>query len=282
MSQRPNVTTGFLFDKKWEPTMRKLKPKDFHLLFWELYDFQMSGGKTQVPAHEEHLLLAALVSFILPQLENRLAASGFFPPTTHSGETEEASASPMTSPVSTPTGGAAGGVTGGAAPPATPKLSQDKIRQDKHKSTLRQVECKTDRPVGTAVEGCPPGAVHPAPRETESDQKSSQKRGYGSLGNVMMTPEGYQFITESLGIPEAFINHFSEKLASRGYQYPDHVAALTAWWHDEKNKLYYKNASAKTPPETADEATESQEQEGSFDTDDFFTLAVMKSLGEAP
>jgi hypothetical protein len=103
--------------------------------------------------------------------------------------------------------------------------------------------------------------------------KDGRKQGYGTHKNVMLTPEGYQLVTQGMGIPEAYINHFSEKLQSHGYQYPDHAAALSAWWAEEKNKLFWKHASGSLPSEAVSSA------ESSFDVDDFFELALKKSFG---
>lgn len=63
---------GFLFDHSWEKQFRRLKPKDFYTLFWELYDFQRSGGILPVGEHDDNVLMSSIVTFVVPQLRNRI------------------------------------------------------------------------------------------------------------------------------------------------------------------------------------------------------------------
>ncbi|MBQ9781369.1 MAG: hypothetical protein IJW00_10575 [Clostridia bacterium] len=299
MGQKPNITTGFLFDRKWEPAIRRLKPKDFHKLFWELYDFQMSGGRTAVPVYEDNPLIGTVVSFVVPQIQNRIVASGLFSQRATVGTPDDRACSPAVRQTTDQGGGTAGGVTGGAVPPAVggstpcaaPKLSQDKITLSQS-----QVERKLNHRDGkTAIDGGLPSVTSSPKEKSEKEElyqsrkdapldippgvtpppqeRSDKKQAYGTHKNVSMTPEGYRLITECMGIPEAYINHFSEKLANHGYQYPDHAAAISAWWREEKNKLYWKHAASS--PQGSPPCGE----ESSFDTDEFFEAAVRKALG---
>ncbi len=254
----------------------------------------MSGGRAKVPTHEENLLMSAVVSFVVPPLENRVVASGFFGPDSYgSSPVKSASAPPKENGTSEGRGRVGGRVPptqGGRVPPALPgtqggalpKLSQDKISQDNF-SQVESKSTKEDAPsplknsenesLESGGDGCIAAEGAASATASRSLIRDGRKQGYGTHKNVMLTPEGYQLVTQGMGIPEAYINHFSEKLQSHGYQYPDHAAALSAWWAEEKNKLFWKHASGSPPSEAVSSA------ESSFDVDDFFELALKKSFG---
>lgn len=104
-----SLDKGFLVDKNWEKPLRRLKPKDFTLLFWELYDFQDSKGEKTISDHSDNPKLEDLAALILPQLRNRLDGQ------------KGGQASSNTNRGST------GGMVGGDVL----KISQDKLREDK-------------------------------------------------------------------------------------------------------------------------------------------------------
>lgn len=116
MKQTSNIQRGFLFDYKWIPTLRDLNPQDFHIIFWQLLDFQQSGGCKKIPRHRGRRDLDHIANLIVPQIENRLnGAMG--------GRLAQRSSTPE----------------GGTVPPTVPpteggvgaKISQDKISQVK-------------------------------------------------------------------------------------------------------------------------------------------------------
>ena len=120
MKQTSNIQKGFLFDYKWIPALRDLDPQDFHIIFWQLLEFQQSNGSKKIPRHRGRRDLDHIANLIVPQIENRLngAVGG------HTAHENSAS-------------------KGGTVPPTVPptlspaeegigaKISQDKISQVK-------------------------------------------------------------------------------------------------------------------------------------------------------
>ena len=81
MKQSSNIQRGFLFDYKWIPVLRDLDSKDFHIIFWQLLDFQQSNGSKKIPRHRGRRDLDHIANLIVPQIENRLnGALGGRPP----------------------------------------------------------------------------------------------------------------------------------------------------------------------------------------------------------
>lgn len=72
MANGYKLDKGFLFDHCWEKQFRKLKARDFHKLFWEIYDYQVSNGEKSVPSHDENAVMSGIVSFVIPQINHRL------------------------------------------------------------------------------------------------------------------------------------------------------------------------------------------------------------------
>lgn len=107
MGNSYKLDKGFLFDHSWEKQFRKLKPKDFCVLFWELYDFQQSGGTMPVSEHDDNVLMSSIVTFVVPQLRNRINGAR------RNSRTE------------------AGGGAGGNPPPTPLKLSEVKLSEVK-------------------------------------------------------------------------------------------------------------------------------------------------------
>ena len=117
-----NIFSGFLFDKNWEESLRKLKPKQFHQLFWELYDYQMSQGRIKIPPHDDNPYMSMAVSFIEPQILNRLYGARVFSKSSNAEEQPQDTSPP-------PTGGRPPPTEGATIPPHVPKLSQVKLSQ---------------------------------------------------------------------------------------------------------------------------------------------------------
>jgi len=104
MAKGYTLSKGFLFSTDWEQALRSLSAEDFHLLFWQLYDFQKSRGVMVVPAHPQNPLLDAFASLIVPQIQNRINGSLG--------------------------GGSAWGTVGGTVGGTGLKMSEDKISED--------------------------------------------------------------------------------------------------------------------------------------------------------
>ncbi|MBQ1965268.1 MAG: hypothetical protein II348_01160 [Clostridia bacterium] len=103
-------------------------------------------------------------------------------------------------------------------------------------------------------------------RVPERSPPREHRCGYGTHNNVLLTEREKNAIESEHGIPQAYIDHFSNALKIKGYQYASHYSAILEWWERDKTSPRWQS--------------ETQQQNGSFDTDDFFAAAVRKSLGE--
>ena len=276
MKHLPNMQKGFLFDYKWIPTLRDLEPKDFHIIFWQLLDFQQSNGSKIIPRHRGRRDLDYIVNLIVPQLENRLNGSV-------GGRTaHERSAS-----------------KGGTVPPTLPptegstvlKISQDKLSQVK----LSQGECElsqaeTGERYPSALCGAVDATKVSAAGGTRTQKKETEncmaiqadreaKQAYGEEGNVYLTPTQYKTLTEDEGIPPAYIDRYSLRLTQGNYHPSDHASTLRAWWAEDKEAF-----TAWASGGVVSRGEQSQDNPfggggSSFDVDTFFDNAVRKSLG---
>ena len=151
MKQTSNIQRGFLFDYKWIPALRDLDPQDFHIIFWQLLEFQQSNGSKKIPRHRGRRDLDHIANLIIPQIENRLNGSV-------GGHTaHENSAS-----------------KGGTVPPTVPptlspaeegigaKISQDKISQ------VKLSQAKSPAPGGTHASDWAETAPHGANAATRA------------------------------------------------------------------------------------------------------------------
>ena len=136
MKQSSNIQRGFLFDYKWIPVLRDLDSKDFHIIFWQLLDFQQSNGSKKIPRHRGRRDLDHIANLIVPQIENRLNGS-FGGHTAHENSASKGGTVPPTVPPMLPPTEEGIGA----------KISQDKISQDK----LSQA--KSPAPGGTRAHG---------------------------------------------------------------------------------------------------------------------------------
>lgn len=101
---------------------------------------------------------------------------------------------------------------------------------------------------------------------TERPPPQEHRHGCGIHQNVMLTDEEKTSLESVYGIPQAYIDHFSNALKIKRYQYASHFSAILEWWERDKSSPRWQS--------------EKQQQHGSFDTDDFFFAAVRKSFGE--
>ena len=123
MKQISNIQRGFLFDYKWIPALRDLDPVDFHIIFWQLLEFQQSNGSKKIPRHRGRRDLDHIVNLIVPQIENRLngALGGH---TAHEKSASKGGTVPPTVPPTLPPA-----EEGIGAKISQVKLSQDKLSQ---------------------------------------------------------------------------------------------------------------------------------------------------------
>ena len=193
------LSQGLLFDKRWEGGMRMLSPKKFHKLFWELYDYQKNGGDSSVDDHDDHVLMGSIVTFVVPQIRNRIIGSR------RKKESEQGiEGTPPPTPRGTP-------------PPTSPiderkekggALPIDKLRENKLiENKLRE-------------SNAPPSPTPPAP-----------KTAYGEFSNVYLTEAEREALAEKYGetVTVGLIDNFSRKIKAKGYQYENHYATILDW-----------------------------------------------------
>lgn len=102
--------------------------------------------------------------------------------------------------------------------------------------------------------------------EIELEEREKEKTpapAYGEYKNVILTEEEYEKLkTEFPDSYEAKINRLSEYMRQTGKTYKDHCATIRSW-----------------AKEDADKTSRDGTMPSSFDTDDFFNAAVMRSYG---
>ena len=97
----------------------------------------------------------------------------------------------------------------------------------------------------------------------------------GKNKNVMLTDEEYADLVQRIPVADEFIDHFSDKLKSRGYRYDSHYKAILEWWASDGSRFLQK---AKDPPKERKKKPFEPTLGNSFDTDDFFQAALEKSM----
>lgn len=111
--------------------------------------------------------------------------------------------------------------------------------------------------------------------EKEEEEEVERRCAYGTHNNVYLTEGEYGLIKRTIPDAEGYINAFSEKLYSKGYQYRDHYAAIMSWWQSDKDlppRPARQNAYSAPETNSGHECTFS---------DSFFDAAVRRALGDA-
>ena len=266
MKQTSNMQRGFLFDYKWIPALRDLEPQDFHIIFWQLLDFQQSNGRKKIPRHRGRRDLDHITNLLVPQIENRL--NGFV-----GGHTAHGCSAPE----------------GGMVPPTVPpaeegigaKISQDKLSQDKiSQAEMSQVESGESGEGATSLGGAfaAYGGTHTDSQEAEP--VGEDKQAYGDYGNVYLTPTQYKILTETEGIPSAYIDRYSRRLTQGNYHPADHAATIRTWWGEDKETFTARSSGGGEYGSRPSRDPSPAGRESSFDVDTFFEDAVRRSLGE--
>jgi len=76
------------------------------------------------------------------------------------------------------------------------------------------------------------GESAPAPTHAHAQEK----KAYGSFGNVWLTDEEHEKLIADLLNAGELIEHFSKKLAAKGYKYDDHYAAILCWQEEDQQQ----------------------------------------------
>ena len=294
MRQTSTMQKGFLFDYKWIPVLRDLEPKDFHIIFWQLLDFQQSGGSKKIPRHRGRRDLDYITNLLIPQIENRfIGAKGGRPP--QRPHDPDGGSNPGSNPPTVPP------TEGGFIPKISQvKLSQDKLSQVK----VCEAETGASAPPATggedaisgehaisgkastnvdAIQTAATGGAHTQEKETEKGlvaQRSREaKRAYGQQGNVYLTPTQYKTLTETEGIPPAYIDRYSLRLTQGNYHPSDHASTLRTWWARDREVFTARASGGEGSRGEQPRDNACSGGGSSFDVDSFFEDAVRKSLG---
>lgn len=112
-------------------------------------------------------------------------------------------------------------------------------------------------------------------REKESKENNSLSNAcahaHGKHQNVILAEEEYADICSRIPDADTYIDHFSEKLYQKGYQYSNHHDSILEWYAKDKPRLErMRRKSAKEPPKPG-------ELGNSFDTDDFLEAAIKRT-----
>ena len=74
-------------------------------------------------------------------------------------------------------------------------------------------------------------------KEKKKEDIKEEKKNYGTFSNVLLTDGEYKKLTEQFnGSTEEKIEAMSEGIASKGYKYSSHYAAILNWDRNEKKK----------------------------------------------
>lgn len=266
---------GFLLFYDWFKYIENMSHRDAHMLINALVRYQTDG----IEPPEFSPKIRGVAGMMFDQLRRRMEASEYGKKgrAIQLGRTE---AEPYRS--GTP-----------AAPPTATPAAQDEYEdrdeyeysdrdrdgdRDKNKTfTLKESETRPrERGLCDTLSCRDAAGAANSLSEKEEEEEVERRYAYGTHKNVYLTEGEYGLIKRTIPDAEGYINAFSEKLYSKGYQYRDHYAAIMSWWQSDKD-LPPRPArqNAYSAPET------SSGHQGSFDTDSFFEAAVRRALGDA-
>ena len=265
---------GFLLFYDWFKYIENMSHRDAHMLINALVRYQTDG----IEPPEFSPKIRGVAGMMFDQLRRRMEASEHGKKG-RAIQLERAEAEPYRS--GTP-----------AAPPTATPAAQDEYEdrdeyeysdrdrdgdRDKNKTFTHKESETRPRERGLCVDyscGYAAGEANSL-SEKEEEEEVERRYAYGTHKNVYLTEGEYGLIKRTIPDAEGYINAFSEKLYSKGYQYRDHYAAIMSWWQSDKD-LPPRPArqNAYSAPET------SSGHECTF-SDPFFDAAVRRALGDA-
>ena len=267
---------GFLIFYDWMPELEGLTPKDFKTLMTAIWRYQKFG----TPPPEFSKKVKAISLFIFPQIDRRKQKSESGKKGADSRYSKERLPLAEQKPANSDANGIA--ANGPISTFMKGLMAQDVDEDETKTETETESETKTAPSAGATAVGVTASAEADA-RATEKEGAAASEeteesacgaplgRGYGKRGNVYLSTEEYLALRRKIKHADAYIDHFSEKLHTKGYRYASHFDAICQWWERDR-KFGGNGISPVTEPEIEDG--------GSFDTDEFFAAAVKRSLGE--
>lgn len=276
---------GFLIFYDWMPAFESLNPRDFKDMIIAMCNYQKDG----TPPPEFSNKAKAIATFVFPHIDRRR----------HMSEIGKKGAEALHGRASAPSTGQSDAIGAGSGKAKASVTAQDKVK-DKSESKSESESNKETAAAAAKEDGGSAdarrkegeasfseekggSAVTDSLSESEAipsdielsepcrDGSAKYKYGWGTHNNVYLSTEQYLALRRLIPAADRYIDRFSEKLAQKGYRYPDHFAAISDWWERDR-KLESSRALPVTDPRPEDG--------GSFDTDEFFEAAVKRSLGE--
>ena len=286
------INKGILFFKEWMVSLAQLPPKEFKAMIIAMCEYQFND----VPPPKFTGKSAIVASIIFPCLQRRkeAAARGHkgaearygsanapveATPTESQSSSRAATAKQPSSSLSatdsangTANSTANGSANGTANSTANSTANGNRIEEYSKEKKSKEEHSIEERSIGkNACEAFSATEERAKASDTlaqENKQEDFLKKRYGYYGNVLLTDEEYDRIRSTIPNADEYVDKFSRKLHDKGYRYDDHANTILDWW---------KKDSAL--PSNNQQATPREESLGSFDTDEFFRLAVRKSLG---
>ena len=274
------INKGILFFKEWMVSLAQLPPKEFKAMIIAMCEYQFND----VPPPKFTGKSAIVASIIFPCLQRRkeAAARGHkgaearygsanapveATPTESQSSSRAATAKQPSSSLSA-TDSANGSANGTANGTANGNRIEEYSKEKKSKEEHSIEERSIGKNACEAFSATEERAKASDTLAQENKQEDFLKKRYGYYGNVLLTDEEYDRIRSTIPNADEYVDKFSRKLHDKGYRYDDHANTILDWW---------KKDSAL--PSNNQQATPREESLGSFDTDEFFRLAVRKSLG---
>ena len=265
---------GFLLFYDWFKYIENMSHRDAHMLINALVRYQTDG----IEPPEFSPKIRGVAGMMFDQLRRRMEASEYGKKgrAIQLGRTE---AEPYRS--GTP-----------AAPPTATPAAQDEYEdrdeyeysdrdrdgdRDKNKTfTLTESETRPrERGLCDTLSCRDAAGAANSLSEKEEEEEVERRYAYGTHKNVYLTEGEYGLIKRTIPDAEGYINAFSEKLYSKGYQYRDHYAAIMSWWQSDKDLPSRSGGQNTYAP-----AEQPSGYESTF-SDSFFDAAVKRALGDA-
>ena len=279
--------TGVLIFTEWFESLRELNPKQFKAVLMAMYEYQIKGIDPP-----EFTGGARMVSnLIFPYITRRKQQAAFGRlgsearygrlPDEDGAEGSDRSDTaishpnsplghePITFPPARPS-------SSPSSTPANHRIEKNKIEKLSIEERSVEEKRKEDPTEAHSHRGCEELSEDALSKDALSENARAEKEKkccFGVHKNVLLTRDDYEFIKAKIPNADSYIDKFSAKLHTKGYQYPNHAQALLDWYErDSKFGYCGSNDASHRDGQSSDS--------GSFNTDSFFEAAVRKSLGE--
>lgn len=251
---------GVLIYNEWFEAMENLSAKDYKSLLSAVYRYQILN----VPPPEFKGKAQILASVIFPYIERRKkqAERGKRGVEVRLGKAYPNTALASSEALSKASSEALSEALSEASSQSIKENSIEENSTEKNNENKNSIDLNQDARISTDALAAEKGNL-------PIEKKAAVGSGFGKYGNVYLSTEEYLAIKSAIPDADRYIDTFSQKLYTKGYRYPDHAAAILEWWKRD-SKLASRHDTPDEPPPP----------QGSFDTDEFFSAAVKRSLGD--